>query len=126
MTVTDTGVDPPVSSVVAAVEVPRTVVKVVCAIAAAAELSVDTWTVMNVLLGGLSVKLSVTDETGTPSASAIVCAIAVRSAEEMDDDSPDSVTVVSTMLEADPVAVIGIDTATIDVSPVQAVDSCLP
>ena len=59
-------------------------------VAAAAVLSVVTVTVISVLLGGQSVNVSVTDETGTPRESAIVCAYAARSASENDEGEPAS------------------------------------
>ena len=67
-----TGVLPPVSSVFTAEAVPSCVVMLVRIVAAAAAVSATTVTVIIVLLGGESVNVSVTVDTGTPSASAIV------------------------------------------------------
>ena len=90
VTVTVTGVLPPVSTVATSAGVPRMSVMFVLRTAAAEILSATTVIVIIVLLGGASVNVSVTDDTGTPSAEAIDCAIAVRSSSEMVDESPSS------------------------------------
>ena len=96
----------PESRVVTAEALPICAVMLVRIVAAAAAVSATTVTVIIVLLGGESVNVSVTDETGTPRAVAIMCAIAVRSAAEIDADSPSSCTTVSAVVDAPPASVL--------------------